>query len=177
LRSRNPLREPGCPSTKTDAGRGKGLDMAEPAPPPVARRRRGGPFAWILAGVAFVLGIGLGAVAIALLSEDPTGVPAAAPTTVSAPQATSAAKGTETAAVTAQITVNDACVRAINASQDAYQAITELGDAAKQFDIARLDTIIRRLQPIQTNLQNDIAACNITTNVAASTPSTSPTTR
>ena len=76
-----------------------------------------------------------------------------------------------------QITVNDACIRAINASQDAYQAITELGDAAKQFDIARLDAIIRRLQPIQTNLQNDIAACNITTKVSASAPSTSPTTR
>ena len=151
--------------------------MAEPAPPPVTRRRRGGPFAWVLAGVAFVLGIGVGAVAIALLSEDSPGLPAAAPTTVSVPPATSAASGTETAAVTAQITVNDACVRAINASQDAYQAITELGDAAKQFDIARLDAIVRRLQPIQTNLQNDIAACNITTKVSASAPSTSPTTR
>ncbi len=151
--------------------------MAEPAPPPVARRRRGGPFAWVLAGVAFVLGIGVGAVALALLSEDPTGGTAAAPTTVSAPPATGAASGTETAAVTAQITVNDACVRAINASQDAYQAITELGDAAKQFDVARLDAIVRRLQPIQTNLQNDIAACNITTKVSASAPSTSPPTR
>ena len=68
-------------------------------------------------------------------------------------------------------------VRAINASQDAYQAITELGDAAKQLGIARLDAIVRRLQPIQTNLQNDIAACNITTKVSASAPSTSPTTR
>ena len=110
-------------------------------------------------------------------ARTPQGLPAAAPTTVSAPPATGAASGTETAAVTAQITVNDACVRAINASQDAYQAITELGDAAKQFDIARLDAIVRRLQPIQTNLQNDIAACNITTKVSASAPSTSPTTR
>jgi hypothetical protein len=52
-----------------------------------------------------------------------------------------------------------------------------LGDAAKQFDIARLDNIIRRLQPIQANLQNDLAACNITTDVSASAPSTIPTTR
>ena len=151
--------------------------MAEPAPAPVARRRRGGPFAWILAGVAFVLGIGVGAVAIALLSEDSPGVTVAATTTISARPTTGAPSGTETAAVTAQITVNDACVRAINTAQDAYQAITELGDAAKQFDIARLDAIVRRLQPIQTNLQNDITACNITTKVTPSVPSTSPTTR
>ena len=72
--------------------------MAEPAAPPVARRRRGGPFAWILAGIAFVLGIGVGAVAIALLSEDSKGLPAAAPTTNCAPPATGAAPGTETAA-------------------------------------------------------------------------------
>ena len=162
---------------RSAGGGGKGLDVAEPAPPPVARRRRGGPFAWILAGVAFVLGIGVGAVAITLLSEDPQGLPTVATTTVSAPPATSTDLGTETAAVTAQITVNDACVRVINASQDAFQAITELGDAAKQFDIARLDAIVRRLQPIQTNLQNDIAACNITTKVSASAPPTSPTTR
>jgi hypothetical protein len=108
--------------------------MAEPAPPPVARRRRGGPFAWILAGIAFVLGIGVGAAAIALLSEDSERLPASAPTTISAPPPTSAASGTETAALTAQITVNDACIRAINTAQDAFQAITELGDAAKQFD-------------------------------------------
>ena len=31
----------------------------------------------------------------------------------------------------------------------------------------RLDDIVRRLQPIQANLQNDIAACNVTTAVSA----------
>lgn len=151
--------------------------MAEPAAPRVARRRGGGPLTWILAGVAFVIGIGAGAVAVALLGEDSARLPAASTTTVSAPPATGAATGTQTAAVTAQITVNQACIRAINTAQDAYQAITELGDAAKQFDIARLDAIVQRLQPIQTNLQNDIAACNITGNVSAATPATSPTTR
>ena len=151
--------------------------MAEPASPPVARRRGGGPFAWILAGAAFVLGIGTGAVAVALLGEDSARSPAAATTTVSAPPATGAASGPATADVTAQVTVNQACIQAINAAQDAFQAITELGDAAKQFDISRLDAIVQRLQPIQSNLQNDIAACNITTSISPSTPSTSPTTR
>jgi hypothetical protein len=151
--------------------------MAEPAPPPVARRRGGGPFAWILAGIAFVIGIGAGAVAVALLSEDSERLPATATTTVTAPPPAGAASGTESAAVTAQITVNEACIEAINAVQDAYDAITELGEAAKQFDIARLDAIVQRLQPIQTNLQNDIAACNVTTDISAFTPSASPTTR
>ncbi len=150
--------------------------MAGPAPQPVGRRR-GGAFAWILAGVAFVLGIGVGAVAMALLSEDSQPLAAAAPTTVTAAPATGAPSGTETAAMTAEVTVNEACVRAINTAQDAFRAITELGDAAKQFDIARLDEIVRRLQPIQANLQNDIAACNITTKVSASAPSAVPTTR
>ena len=150
--------------------------MVEPGPPPVARRRGGGPFAWILAGVAFVLGVGAGAVTVALLSEDSNRSPATATTTASAPPASGAPSGTETAAVTALVTVNDACVRAINAAQDAFQAISELGDAARQFDVAKLDEIVRRLQPIQANLQNDIAACNVTTAVSASTPSTSPTT-
>ena len=151
--------------------------MAEPASPPVARRRGGGPIAWILAGAAFVIGIGTGAVAVALLGEDSARSPAAATTTVSAPPAIGATSGPATAGVTAQVMVNQACIQAINAAQDAFQAITELGDAAKQFDIARLDNIIRRLQPIQANLQNDLAACNITTDVSASAPSTIPTTR
>ena len=151
--------------------------MAEPAPPPVRRRRGGGPLTWILAGAAFVIGIGTGAVAVTLLGEDSNRSPAATATTVSAPPTTGAATGTETSDLTAQITVNQACIQAINTAQDAYQAITELGDAAKQFDITRLDDIVRRLQPIQTNLQNDLAACNITTTISPSAPPTSPTTR
>ena len=150
--------------------------MVEPAPPSVARRRGGGLFAWLLAGIAFVLGAGAGAVTVALLSEDSDRAPAAATTTVSPPATSGASTGTETAALTAQVTVNDACVRAINAAQDAFQAISELGEAARQLDNAKQDTIIRRLPPIQANLQNDLAACNVTTAVSASTPSTSPTT-
>jgi hypothetical protein len=139
------------------------MHMTEPASPTTPRPRASGPFSWILAAVAFVLGIGAGAATVALLGGDSNRLPATVTTTAS-PGTNGAAAGTETADVTAQITVNEACVSALNAAQDAYLAIAELGDAARQFDVGRLDEIVRRLQPLQANLQSDIAACNITAN-------------
>ena len=148
-------------------------ELAEPAPPPPPRSRGRGVFAWILAAIAFVLGLGAGAVTVALLTGEPSRIPATVTTTVSAPPTDAgAATGTESSGVTAQITVNDACIRALNAAQDAYAAIAELGDAAREFDVARLDDIVRRLQPLQASLESDIAACNVTARLPSTAPGT-----
>ena len=59
--------------------------------------------------------------------------------------------------------MNDACLRAVNAAQNALSAFQDIGEAARSFNAAELDSIIRRLQPLQSSLLDDVNACKVTT--------------
>jgi hypothetical protein len=77
--------------------------------------------------------------------------------------------------------VNDACLRAINAAQDVYQQLGDLADAAQHLDAARLDEVIRQLQPLESRLRNSVPDCQVTTrlpngSVISGTPTPTATT-
>ncbi len=137
---------------------------------------------WWLAAGALMIGIVVGAIAVGLLSEgspSPSQLQAEA-TSSAAGSAGSSIAVSETAAsgATAEVIVNDACLRAVNAAQNALSAFQDIGEAARNFNAAELDSIIRRLQPLQSGLLDDVNACKVTTRlpngvtVASSLPGT-----
>lgn len=119
---------------------------------------------WWLAAAALVLGVVVGAVLVGLLSEgsgdrsittaqDQTSA-VSSPTLTPDPASSVAASG--------QITVNQACLDAVTAAQAAYDAIDGIAEAARQLNAGRLDEIVRSLQPLQSQLTDNIGACNVT---------------
>ncbi|MGY1707905.1 hypothetical protein ACI8AC_00145 [Geodermatophilus sp. SYSU D00758] len=117
----------------------------------------------LLVAVALVVGLVAGALAGSLLQEPPS---------PSVPPSSSAGSGgvpggdLPPGGPGARFQVNDACLGALNAAQDAYLAVDELGRAAMDLDAARLDEVVRRLQPVQTQLEADLEACQVTTAVS-----------
>jgi len=79
-----------------------------------------------------------------------------------------------------QIVVNEACLRAINEGQDAYNAINKIGDAVRDLNLTTLDDIIRQLQPLQGALRADVSGCHVTSRlpdgslISTALPTTSP---
>jgi hypothetical protein len=70
--------------------------------------------------------------------------------------------------------VNAACLRAINAAQDIADSVDDLGAAAAALDAARLDEVVRRLQPLQQRLQESSADCEVSgSSTGGRTPTTS----
>lgn len=135
--------------------------------------RSGRAVRWWLAAATFVLGLFVGGLLVGLLSEGSAPVPTAtpAPTTGAAVPLPDAPPTGETA----EVVVNAACLRAVNGAQDVVAAIDDLGEAASQLNAARLDEVIRRLQPLQGRLTTDIAGCQVVSEVAEATPTgTSP---
>ena len=139
--------------------------MTEPRPglavdgPPAAAGGRPAGFrtGWGLAGRVAV-GLVAGAVTAGLLggSAAPAAVPAEEPVDGGLlPDVDVPTSGT-------QFRVTPPCLRAVNAAQDASAAVEDLGEAAAALDAARLDEVVRRLQPLQVQLETDLAACEVT---------------
>ncbi|HEY5149448.1 MAG TPA: hypothetical protein VIJ23_06445 [Mycobacterium sp.] len=119
---------------------------------------------WWLATGTLVIGLFLGALIVGLLSTGSTTPPGSPGAAALGPPVVTASTGTAPAGSSdMNITVNDACLRAVNAAQDAYTALTDIGGAAKQLNAAQLDEIVRRLQPLQKSLQANLTACRVTT--------------
>lgn len=122
---------------------------------------------WWLAAGTFVVGLAAGVIISGLLvsgsaspiagNVSPDTVPL---TTVVVGSTASSAASSSGASV--QIIVNQACLRAINEGQDAYDVINKLGDAVRNFNLTTLDDIIRQLQPLQGALRGDISDCHVT---------------
>lgn len=116
-----------------------------------------------------MIGLVLGAVTVGLLSEgSPSPSQLQADAEAASPAAgsvgsTTAASTTAASGATAEVIVNDDCIRAVNAAQNALFAFNDIGEAARTFNAAELDSIIRRLQPLRTTLLDDVNACKITT--------------
>lgn len=131
---------------------------------------------WALTG-AFLLGLMIGAVTIALLAGrtpvPPSADPGAAGT--SDPGRPAAATPGSPAGVTGELAVNAACLRAINAAQDTEDVVDDLGEALAGMNAARLDEVVRRLQPLQDRLQVSIEDCQVVGQVPSRSPGQAPT--
>lgn len=142
--------------------------MPEPDGEPADVRRRAA--GWWLAAGTFVIGVFVGGVVVGLAAGGSSDA-------VSRPAASSPAgpdPGVAAPAATGQVTVNGACLRAINDAQDTYAAIDDLAEAARTVNAARLDEVVRRLQPLQRRLQQDLAACRVTTRLPDGSVSSGP---
>jgi hypothetical protein len=114
---------------------------------------------WLAAGT-FVVGLVTGALLVGLLGQDPPVAP-----TVQQARPTDAEPGSSPTGLpdgTDGTRVNTACLRAINAAQDIAAVVDDLGAAAAALDAARLDEVIRQLQPLQERLQENSADCEVT---------------
>jgi len=152
----------------TDAWEDAPMTQAAPGSSPVNRRFRRAARWWLAAG-AFVLGLLAGVVITGLLIQGPpssvagpTGVPGTTTSSETASTTGPSSMASPSSGASVQIVVNDACLRAINEAQDAYNAINKIGDAVRQFNLSTLDDIIRQLQPLQGALRNDVSACHVT---------------
>jgi hypothetical protein len=141
-------------------------DEAGPGGPAEARTdrstepgsRSAGVRVGLVMAAVFVLGLTFGAVAVGLLSGS-TPPPVAATSDGAAGGGVTVGPFPRTGG---EFRVNAACLGAVNAAQDAYSAIDELSEAAAALDAARLDEVVRRLQPLQPQLEEDLGACEVT---------------
>jgi hypothetical protein len=148
-------------------------DAGTRSPEPERRGRRA--VRWWLAAAAFVAGVVVGGILVGLVSEGPVAVPddgTAEPGSAQGPAPATGPTGSP-AAGTAEVVVNDSCLRALNAAQDVYGAVNDLGGAASELDLTRLDQVIRQLQPIQQRLQDDIRNCEVVTRLPGGSAVTS----
>ena len=116
----------------------------------------------LVAGVALVLGLAVGAVVAGLASADPVVV-----RTSEGPVAGDAATGPTLPAedTAAQFVVSGACLSAVNAAQDTLLLVDDIGQGAADLDAAALDETVRRLMPLQTRLQSGLDACQVAVEV------------
>ncbi|MEO5834470.1 MAG: hypothetical protein ABJA16_00305 [Nakamurella sp.] len=131
---------------------------------PAVTRKPARASRWWIAGVTFVVGLLAGVVVAGLLIRSSPSVgadPASTAPSETSTATTSGADGTSpSSGAEVQIVVNDACLRAINGAQDAYNIINRIGSALTDFNLTALDGIIRDLQPLQASLRDDIAGCS-----------------
>src|SRR5690348_7870058 len=108
--------------------------MAETEEGPATRRTWSGRAArWWAAAGAFVVGLLVGGVLVGVFAGGSTPLPAG---TTAQPSQGASPVGSPTptpAGATGQVTVNQACLRALNAAQDIYGTLDDLGNAAAQF--------------------------------------------
>ena len=136
--------------------------MAESEEPPAPRRWRPGPVArWWAAAGTFVAGLLIGGILVGFASGGSTPVPRGS-TAERSPGAGAPGSPTPTAAgATAQVAVNQACLRALGVAQDIYGTVDDLGRAARQVDVSRLDRVIQQLAPLQARLRLDLGDCDV----------------
>ncbi|MDT0276858.1 hypothetical protein [Blastococcus goldschmidtiae] len=118
---------------------------------------------WWAAGLAFVVGLLAGALLVGLLSGGGT-VPLAATgdaAGTTAPGGADASPGEGPADTAREVVVNAACLRTVNAAQDVFDVVEDLGDALSELNAGRLDQIVRQLQPLQDRLEVNLAECNV----------------
>lgn len=136
--------------------------MAESEEPPATGRWRLGRAArWWAAAGAFVVGLLVGGVLVGFAAGGSAPLPQG---TTARRTPSAGAPGTPTptpAGATGQVAVNQACLRALNAAQDIYGTLDDLGNAARQFNAARLDEVIQQLEPLQARLRQNLGDCDV----------------
>ena len=83
--------------------------------------------------------------------------------------------GSQSVPAAASAQVNEACLRVINGAQDVATILSEVGPAITAVNLQQLDDIVRRLQSIQTRLDDDLRDCKVEAQVNRTpTPMPSP---
>ncbi|MCF6736299.1 hypothetical protein [Blastococcus sp. KM273129] len=114
---------------------------------------------WGRAG-AFLAGLFLGAVLVGLLSGGTVVVANPVPLD-RADDPLGAGGGAAEGGATGRVTIDDDCLRAVNAAQDVAQLVDEMGEAIVALNAARMDEVVRRLQPLQRRLQASLETCEV----------------
>jgi hypothetical protein len=136
-------------------------DIAKPSP----RRSR-----WWIAVLTFVAGIAVGVLFVGLLDTTTPQFSAVQ----SAPPATPSPTETQGVPGGGGARVNAACLRVIKGAQDINTILSEVGPAITAVNLQQLDDIVRRLQSLQTGLENDLRDCKVDTVVSNTQPAQPP---
>jgi hypothetical protein len=120
---------------------------------------------WWVAGVTLVVGFVFGVVAVGLLSAGTPEFGSAGGPGAGTTATTFAPTPGGTMPVVAEARVNGPCLSVINEAQDIYTTLTGLGQAVKDVALQQLDDIVRRLQPIEARLGQDLQNCQVETDV------------
>jgi len=122
-----------------------------------------------VSAITFVGGVVVGVIAVGLLSAGTpsfgTGAPGGGAASTSG-----LGPGPGGVPVVAQAQVNAACLSVINEAQDTYLVLTDVSEAAADVDLQQLDDIVRRLQPIEARLSQDLPNCEVDTSVQTGVP-------
>ncbi|MGY1683208.1 hypothetical protein [Geodermatophilus sp. SYSU D01176] len=112
-----------------------------------------------LAGGALAVGLAIGGVlgaGIAAATDDDAAGTVAAPPVASDPAGQDPSPDSG-----AEARVSDACLRAVAAAEQTYDAIEDLAGALLAFDARRLDEVVHELRPLQDQLERGTAACRV----------------
>jgi hypothetical protein len=143
--------------------------------PSVPREDRRRALRWWGGAGAFVAGLLLGAVLVGLLSQDTVVVAAPVPRDEDVvPSGPAAGGGTTEGGATGQVTIDDDCLRAVNAAQDVADLVDEMGEAIAALDAARMDEVVRGLQPLQRRLQGSVQTCDVRAGASAGSTADPP---
>jgi hypothetical protein len=133
---------------------------------PPQRRSR-----WWIAVLTFVAGLVVGVLIVGFLyrtTPDFSTAPSASPTSPSP-------TGGQSVPAAASAQVNAACLRVINEARDVSTILGEVGPAITAVNLQQLDDIVRRLQSIQSRLDDDLRDCKVDAQVSGTaTPVPSP---
>lgn len=119
---------------------------------------RSSVWTWLLPALAFVAGVALGAVVVAVGAsggDDRQPDVSASPT--SEPDA--GAEPTSTAPSDAVVRVPAACLQAADAAEEAARQVDDLVEAVRVFDAGRLQELVDRFQELQPEVQRLADAC------------------
>jgi hypothetical protein len=141
---------------------GPGIEAAEPAAPTHTRRLR-----WWVSGITLVAGFVLGVLAVGLLNLTAPDFAAGTGPAGGNALPTVAPNPGGSIPVVAEARVNAACLAVINEAQDMYVVLTGLGQAVTDVDLQQLDDTVRRLQPIDSRLGEDLQKCEVDTGLGA----------
>jgi hypothetical protein len=122
--------------------------------------------------LTFVAGVVVGVLIVGFLTRstpDFSAGPSPSPTSPSP-------AGSQSVPAAASAQVNAACLRVINKAQDIATILSEVSPAITAVNLQQLDDVVRRLQSIQSRLDDDLRDCEVeaqvnTTPTAVPSPS------
>lgn len=130
-----------------------------------------GPVRALIAAATFVVGLFVGGLIVGFAGAGST-PPVPTRTVTASPTPAPRTPGSP-APATGRVTVNQACLRAINDGQSTYGQIGRILSSLRALNAAQVDNAIRKLQRLQSQMRHDAGSCKIIAHLPQGTPSTS----